>query len=240
MTALTVVVVDDERLARVQLVELLLQHPHLCLAGEASSGEEATELIGRTRPDVIFLDVQMPRLSGFDVLERIEAGPRVVFVTAHDRHAVRAFEVNALDFLMKPVSRERFARTVERLSASSPALAAELPRLDYQDRLFLTLDRHPHFLRLSEITCITAADDYAEIHTRAGRSALVAQPLRHWELRLPAAHFARIHRSALVNFDAITRIDEQAGGGCLVHLEGSEQPIAMSRRFAEALRRRFR
>lgn len=239
MTTLKVVVVDDERLARVQLVQMLERHPRLSLIGEASSGEEAVELITRTSPDVVFLDVEMPRLSGFDVLGRVDAGPRIIFVTAYDRHAVRAFEVNALDFLMKPVTGDRLASTVERLLATSPP-RVELPRLDYGDRLFLTINQHPQFLRLADVACITAADDYSEVHTRSGHSTLVGQPLSHWEQRLPAAHFARIHRGALVNFDAITRMDEQEHGGCLVRVEGQAQPLAMSRRIAESLRRRFR
>jgi len=242
--ALRAVVVDDERLARVQLAQLLTLHPGLHLAGEASSGEEAIELIGRTKPEVIFLDVQMPRMSGFDVLRAIDAGPQVVFVTAYDRHAVRAFEVNALDFLLKPVTQERFARSVERLLTvqrpppASSSAGLKLPNLEYPDRLFLTIHRHPQFVQLSDIACIRAADDYSEVFTRSGRSALVAQTLRHWEQRLPATHFIRIHRSALVNFAAITRIEAHEGGGCRVYVEGPAQPLTMSRRFADALRRR--
>lgn len=242
MTSRTVVIVDDERLARVQLTKLVQAHPRLECIGEASSGEEALEVVARLKPSVVFLDVQMPRMTGFEVLERLDHDPDVVFVTAHDEHAVRAFEVNALDFLLKPVSSERFLQTVERLfdqklhSDPSP----KVPQLEMRDRLFLTIERRPQFLRVEDLACVTAADDYSELHTVNGRSTLVPQPLYHWETRLPASHFVRIHRSALVNLDAITNLEEQANGGCLVHLKGRAEPLVMSRRFNEQLRRRFR
>lgn len=249
MSALKVIIVDDERLARVQLAKLVKNVPQLELAAEASSGEQAIEVISSLKPDLVFLDVQMPRMTGFDVLASLEFEPRVVFVTAYDQHAVRAFEVNAVDFLMKPVSDERFSQTIERVlsavpgstpSTGSPGSTDSTPPLEYSDRLFLTIDRHPQFLKLTEIACVTSADDYSEIHTRAGQSTLTSQPLYHWEKRLPAANFIRIHRSALVNLDAVSSLDEQEGGGCLVHVIGQKAPLTMSRRFADQLRRRFR
>lgn len=245
MSALKVIIVDDERLARVQLAKLVKNVPQLELTAEASSGEQAIEVISSVKPDLVFLDVQMPRMTGFDVLAALDFEPRVVFVTAYDQHAVRAFEVNAVDFLMKPVSDERFSQTVERVLSAAPGAAPatatdSTPPLDYTDRLFLTIDRHPQFLKLTEIACVTSADDYSEIHTRAGQSTLTSQPLYHWEKRLPPANFIRIHRSALVNLDAVSSLDEQEGGGCLVHVIGQKAPLTMSRRFADQLRRRFR
>jgi two-component system LytT family response regulator len=245
MDARRVLLVDDERLARAQLRRMLAAHPELTVVGEAEDVDSAEKQVHALSPDVLFLDVQMPRASGFDLLARLPSPPRVVFVTAHDAHAVRAFEVNALDYLCKPISPERLAGAVARILASLPGSVPPVPPPDelrllrYDDRLLVPLSRRPQLLRVAEIAALTSADDYAELHTRAGQSALLGQSLSTWEQRLPASHFFRIHRSALVNLDALASLEEK-GSAYEARVEGRAEPLPVSRRCAEVLRQRFR
>jgi two-component system, LytTR family, response regulator len=192
--------------------------------------------------------VQMPGRGGFDLLALLPPpAPRVVFVTAHDAFALRAFEVNALDYLLKPVRPERLAEAVARLlAAPAPAPADDGDDgddgrpLDVGDRLFLSVGGAPQFVVVSDLACLTAADDYCELHLRDGRSALVLGSLRAWEKRLPAQHFVRVHRSAIIQYAAVERLEPWSNGGFRVHLAGAATPVVISRRYAAELRGRLR
>src|SRR5262245_35484694 len=157
------VIVDDERLARNKLRSLLAQHPHIRLVGEADSVDAAIETIERTRPDVVFLDIQMPGKSGFELVNHVNLPLKIIFVTAFDEYAIRAFEVNALDYLLKPVSPERLEKAIERLTAPSTSSEGSSRPLEYNDFLFLPFGDSSRFLRVREIKCIRAADVYSEI-----------------------------------------------------------------------------
>lgn len=245
MKPLSAIVVDDERLARRELIRLLAAHPEIAIAGEAASVDEAAALVAAVDPDVVFLDIQMPRRSGFELLAAADVRGRVVFVTAHDVHAIRAFEVNALDYLLKPVHPARLATTIARLLASEPAADAPLPapdeppaqdqaRLEPDDHLFLTEGRVARFARVRSIVCIRGASDYSEIVLSDGKQLLLRRPLKEWEARLPPS-FARVHRSAIVNLDHVERV-ERDGDEYRVHLRGTSEPVALSRRQAQRLR----
>ena len=236
-----VVVVDDERLARAQLQRMLHEHADVEVVGEADDVPSAVEVIGRTRPDAIFLDIQMPGESGFELLPRLERPVQVVFVTAFDAYAIRAFEVNALDYLLKPVTPARLDGTVQRLRGRTPDQSPAPERLlAYEDRLFIPLGGRPQFIRVADVIAVTADDDYSEIHLRDGSRGLVLTPLATWEARLPKQHFVRVHRSAIVQFGAVTRLDPWSNGGYMIHLAGMAEPVTMSRRYATALRDRLR
>lgn len=180
----------------------------------------------------MFLDIQMPKRSGFELLAAADVR-RVVFVTAHDVHAIRAFDVNALDYLLKPVHPARLAVTVARLiDAADPAPPAT--RLELADHLFLHDGKAARFVAVRAIVSIRGAGDYTELALDDGKRLLSPRPLKEWEARLPAS-FARVHRTAIVNLDRVERV-ERAGDDCFrVILRGGE-PVAMSRRHAARLR----
>lgn len=234
---LSAVIVDDERLARRELVHLLAAHPEIAIAGEAGSVDDAAQLVRAVDPDVVFLDIQMPRRSGFELLDAADVR-RVVFVTAHDVHAIRAFEVNALDYLLKPVHPARLAVTVTRLiGATDPAQAAAhaTAQLEPGDHLFLSDGKAARFVRVRAIVCIRGAGDYTELVLDDGKQLLSSRPLKDWETRLPPG-FARVHRTAIVNLDRVERI-ERTGDDCYrVVLRGVAEPVPMSRRHAARLR----
>ena len=225
-------IVDDERLARVALREVLRERADIEVVGEADSVTTAHEQVAALRPDLVFLDVQMRGGSGFDLL-RDPFEPRVVFCTAYEQFAVRAFEVAALDYLMKPVSREQVDRAMARLEAPPDASGA----LGLDDLVSLREASAMRLVRPRDITFIQAADDFSEVHLLEGPPALVDVTLRRWEERLPADWFVRIHRSSLVNLRHVESV-RPSDAGAVVIVRGGP-PLVVSRRMAGDLRKRL-
>jgi len=239
---LRAVVIDDERLARHELGALLDAHEAIEVVGSVGSIDQALEAIARLRPDVIFLDIQLSPGTGFDLLDRLDHPVRIVFVTAFDAYALRAFEVNALDYLLKPINPDRLAQAVARLTTSAPqSAAAPSPARTFtqDDRIFVEAHGRARFLRVSEVVSITADGDYSQLCAADGQRWLVLKSLREWEARLPPHQFARIHRSIIVNLDCVERIESVFGRGQLVHLRGQMTAVPMSRRRGARLKSLF-
>jgi two-component system LytT family response regulator len=231
-------VVDDERLARQELRRMLEAHPEVRVVAEAADVEEAARLLEREQPDVVFLDVQMPGETGFDLFERAAVAARVVFVTAHDAHALHAFDVNALDYLLKPVAPDRLAETVARLRrGTEPEVPAR--RLTMGDFVFLPVDGRARFIRVGSVVSVIAAGDATQLATADGTAGRVPRSLKAWEERLPEQQFVRIHRESIVNLAYVERIEEWSHESFHVHLRGMTQPLTLSRRHAARLRARF-
>ena len=235
---LRALIVDDERLARRELRRLLDDDPRMEPVGEAASVAEAAALLEDLQPAVVFLDVQMPGGSGFDLLPHLAPSVQVVFVTAYDAYALRAFDVNALDYLLKPVHPDRLRRTVDRLLAPAVPAPATAP-FRPEDHLFLALNGRPTFLPVADIAWIAAAGDYTEVHALNGRTGLVHRTLKSWSTRLPATHFVRIHRSTIVNLTCVERVEAGPGTAFRVRIAGRDAPLAMSRRYAARLKKRM-
>jgi two-component system LytT family response regulator len=238
-----VVLADDEAPARRKLARFLREHGDVELVGEAANGAEAVRLITAERPDLVFLDIQMPELDGVAVAEALGAGspPRIVFVTAFDRHAVRAFELGALDYLLKPYDKERFesalarARTALGAPGAAPGELAELlARLRagerYPKRLLIPHDGRSFYLPVRDIVRLEADGNDIVVHARAGRYA-VRGTLESFQERLDPAQFARVHRSHVVNIDEIAEVHPWFHGDRKLLLrDGAEIP--WSRRYA--------
>lgn len=233
----TALIVDDERLARKDLVSLLAEHPIITVLGEADSVSAALDAIEQLNPDIIFLDIQMPGESGFDLLNKISIQAKVIFVTAFDEYAIRAFEVNALDYLLKPVNPDRLARTIERLEQEYETETTEHRKLKYDDRLFLMIDNQMKFLKLKAILSISAAGDYSEILMFDKQKGLTLKSMKEWEARLPEEYFCRIHRSTIINMEHIDRLEEWFNYSYRVYLKGIEKPYVMSRRYVTKLKK---
>jgi two-component system LytT family response regulator len=234
------VLVDDERLARRELRTLLQAHAeHVHVVGEAASVSEAARLVHATDADVVFLDIQLAGETGMELLPLLGADVDVVFVTAYDEYTLRAFEVNALDYLLKPVAPERLALTVSRLAAAQPP-APTREAVTYEDRLFLRLGEERAFVRVRDIVAIEAEGDGSILrlapHLTRKQSA---KSLREWEQRLPDRQFVRIHRSTIVNLEYVERLEPWSHASQLVYLRGLPEPLTMSRRFGARLRDRF-
>lgn len=230
-------IVDDERLARNKLRLLLSEFPQIRITGEADSVAEAIKAIEKTNPEIIFLDIQMPHASGFDLLEKIETGAKIIFVTAYDEYAIRAFEVNALDYLLKPVSSSRLAQAIEKIE--QPDKKPSGKNLEYDDFIFVTAGRKSRFIRISSIKCILAADVYSEILADDNSKFLLLKPLSEWENRLPAKNFLRIHRSTIINFEYVEKIEKSPNYSYDIFLRGVSEPFAVSRRYAAKIKDKF-
>ena len=237
----TAIIVDDERLARREL-RVMLEESHgaaVRVVGEAASVRAAAELVRTCDADVVFLDVQLGGESGLDLLTLIDPSVAVVFVTAFDQYAVRAFEVNALDYLLKPVAPARLTRAVERLGMPNDddASRADVTRLDYHDRLFLRLDDRMGFVKVADIMAIESDGDYSIVRLATGRTHRARKSLRDWLARLPENAFARVHRSTIVNLEHVDRVEEWSHSSYRLYLRGSAEPVSMSRRYAGQLKR---
>lgn len=231
--------VDDERLARNDLRLLLKDYTNIQIVGEAVNGQEALDLIKELEPDLVFLDIQMPGINGFDVLEQINSSIKVIFVTAFDEYALRAFEVNALDYLLKPVNPERLQQSIERLEQTPDEFPTELRELKYHDRLLLKLDTSLGFLKINTIVCITSAGDYSEVLVTNKKKLLVHKSMAEWETRLPPTYFNRIHRTTIVNMEFVDRLEEWFNNSYRVYLKGIEEPYVMSRRYVAKLKQKL-
>ena len=207
---LRVAIVDDEELARGLLREMLGAHPEMEIVAECANGFEAVKAIADTKPDLLFLDIQMPKLDGFEVLELIDPGPAVVFVTAYDQYAIRAFDAQAADYLLKPFSAERFERALERaktrLGEGRREPAAARPPEQRPERVVVKDGTRVHVIPLEKLDYVEAQDDYVALHS-GGKTYLKQQAIAAVEAALDPARFVRIHRSAIVNLERVARIE---------------------------------
>lgn len=239
MTTYRAVIVDDERLARRELAYLLQKHPEIDVVGEAGTVREAGTLIERLQPDLIFLDIQMPPESGFDLFERTMVKAEVIFVTAHDEFALRAFEVNALDYLMKPVNPARLRQALARVARLSGQPTATRRALSYDDTIFVPVGQAPRFVKLSSLVCITAEGDYSRLVGTGGPIGLVLKSMKEWEVVLPERQFCRIGRSVIINCERVERFEPWFNSSYQVYLQHIARPFTMSRRLARKFRARF-
>ena len=238
---LRVMIADDEPLARARMRRLLGEESDVEIVAECGNGIAAAEAIRRHRPDVVFLDIEMPELDGFEVLREVgdATPPAVVFVTAYDRHAIRAFEAEALDYVLKPVSSARIRRALERVRAAARTsdidekLGTILQRL-HADRE--TVDRFPvrtkgkiTFVRVADISYIEAAGNYARLHV-GKESHLIRETLADVEAKLTAQRFVRIHRSAIVNVERVRELRPWFGGDYVVVMADGKE-LTLSRTY---------
>lgn len=232
---LKALIIDDERLARKELRSLLAEHRAIEIVGEAESVAQAANLIEIEQPNIIFLDIQLAGETGFDLLERVSGNFKTIFVTAFDAYAIRAFEVNALDYLLKPVNPERLKQTIEKLLGEENP-SNDFRPLSFDDRLLVELGERSIFLKINRISHILSSGDYTEVFTGEGRKFLVEKPLREWEARLPENHFARIHRNCIVNLECVERVETWFNRSYQIYLQNCQEPFAVSRRYAAKLK----
>ena len=237
-------IVDDEELARKLLREMLASHPEIEIVGECGNGMEAVKAVAEHEPELLFLDVQMPKLSGFDVLELVDpAGLAVIFVTAFDQYAMKAFDVHAVDYLLKPYSKERFEAALERAKSQkaekapdAAALAATArPAGQFLERIVVKDGTTVTLVPTAKLDYVEALDDYVSLATE-GKKLLKQQTISSLEAALDPAVFVRIHRSFVVNFERVSRI-EPYGKESKVAVLGNGVKLPVSRAGYERLRK---
>lgn len=234
-----VIIVEDSRLARAELKDLLSHHPNIELVAEAADVASALEAIENHKPDLLLLDIHLPDGDGFDLLEQCNWTPRVIFTTAYDQHALRAFEVNALDYLLKPITQEALGRALDK--AAIPLVTTESTQeksiKGRDDQLFIRDGEHCHFVRLGEISLINVEGNYVRVFFR-NTKALLCRSLNYVEERLDPAIFFRANRQQMVNMDFVARIEPWIGDGLMLSLKDGTQ-VEVSRRQARELKQRL-
>jgi two-component system, LytTR family, response regulator len=239
-------IVDDEELARERLRDLLSKEPEIEIVGEAADGRGAVDLIEKLKPDLLFLDVQMPELTGFEVLSAIENPPNVVFVTAHDKFALKAFDVHAVDYLLKPFDRGRFQtalqRAVEKIrgkkteetrAALSAVLEEVKPAAKPVERLLVKTQGKVLLVKASDIDWVEAADNYVTLHIGKD-SHMMRETMNSLEARLSSEKFMRISRSTIVNVERIQELQPMFHGEYIVVLKGGTK-LTFSRSYRDKL-----
>lgn len=233
--------IDDERLARKEMAKLLEAHPEVNVVGECVNAEEAKAMIEKERPDLIFLDIQMPGKTGFELLEELEFIPHVVFVTAYDDYAIKAFEVNALDYLLKPVEESRLSEAIKKVSKEmdqdKTAEASNLENnsmLSISDQIFLKDGDKCWFVALRDVRMFESEGNYVRVYF-SNFKPLILKSLNNLELRLDERDFFRINRKFIVNLKEISHIEPWFNGGLKIRLQSGNE-LEVSRRQAAKFR----
>jgi len=247
MTKIRTLVVDDEPIARARVVSLLKEEADIEVIGECANGQQAMSAIESTSPDLLFLDIQMPEVNGLDLARTIQSTgtPAVVFVTAYDEYALRAFEVHALDFLLKPFSAERFRSALghareqvsQRRKGATPKPAEADRRIARPNRLMIKSGGRIHFVRMADVDWCEAQGNYVRVHVGT-QEHLVRDTMSHLESELDPQQFVRIHRSTIVNVDRIQEMQSSFNGEYVVLLRTGTR-LTLSRGYREILQARL-
>ena len=230
-------IVDDEPLARQELRRLLSKFNQISIVAEADSVKSAIAQIKEYAPDLVFLDIDLGHQSGFDLLEKIPNNFHVIFVTAYEEFALRAFKVNALDYLLKPVHPERLKESISRLG--NPYNYDSNFSLKAGDKILIDQFNCSKFISINSISYIEAQGDYSKVYTNTNVSGLVHHTLKKWLERLPSKLFSQVHRSYIVNLDHIEKLIKKENYTCEIFLSGIKTVIPVSRNYSKFLRENF-
>ena len=243
MKSYTGYILDDEPLAIRSLRKKLEKFPEIEIIGEATRLKKALSDISEMKPEILFLDIQLTECTGFDLLNKINYTGKVIFVTAFDEYALRAFEINAVAYLLKPVSTERLASAIERVKSEeyyrTPDGLPVSTKFRYSDRILVVERGQIRFILLETITVISAARDYSMIETLDGKKSIMMRSMAEWMNRLPVEHFIRIHRSYIVNINHIEKIVRNSTNTARVYIKNHNEPISLSRTYYSILKGRY-
>ncbi|MFT6717477.1 MAG: two-component system LytT family response regulator, partial [Saprospiraceae bacterium] len=219
-------IIDDERLARVELTQLLRSFPQINIIGEAVNGNDAVEKIELLKPDLVFLDIEMPGKTGFEVLESLSVVPQIIFVTAFDEFAIKAFETNALDYVLKPVVTERLEKAINKVMEKQAEVSNE--RLNKDAQIFIKDGEKCWFVKLEKVRLFESEGNYVRLYFDENKP-LILKSLNNLEQRLNEKQFFRVSRKYIINLSCVTKVDPWFNNGLRVTLNSGEQ-IEISRR----------
>ncbi len=236
------IVIDDERLAREELKSMLYEFSEIEIIAEAQNGEEGIEKIKELKPDLIFLDISMPGMTGFEMLKKLEDIPEVIFVTAYDEFALEAFKVNALDYVLKPIDPERLIEAIDKLKSkddfeSEETLSRKDKKLTTEDRVFIKDGEKCYFVKLSDVRMLESDGNYVKVHFGKSRP-LILRSLNSFEKRLDNEYFFRANRKFIINLSWIEKVENWFNGGLQVELKSGDK-VEISRRQAIRFKEMF-
>jgi two-component system, LytTR family, response regulator len=239
MRRLTALIIDDERLARLNLRKKLSGFSEIEVVGDASGMETGIKAIRDLNPDVLFLDIKLSDGNGFDLLNRVEFKGKVIFQTAYNEYACRAFEINAIDYLLKPITNERLKNVIDNLiNSEHEKNVFSLQKFRYDDRIMIEQKKNIYFIKVENIICIKADREYTLIIEKGGKEYLLLKSIGDWQKELPDEHFARVHRNSIINFNYIERSERQ-GNTANIFLIGISDPISISRGYYKLIKTRY-
>ena len=237
MKNISVIIIDDEPLARERIRELLKNHNGIDVAAECKNGEEAVREINKYSPDLIFLDIQMPKMNGFDVITKLEKIPAIIFVTAYDEYAIKAFEINALDYLLKPFDKERFEAALNRARNSlineNSQLNQKLENLlnglvhnnkEYIDRFVIKTGGRIYFVNSNDVDWFEADGNYVKLHI-GSKTELIRETIKTLEEKLDPGKFIRVHRSSIIKIDSIKELVNWFGSEYKIKLKNGDEVV---------------
>ena len=229
MENITAIIVEDSRLARNELKELLKKHPKIVLVGEAENVDKAYELINETQPKVLFLDINMPEKNGFELLEMLDNVPLTIFTTAYDEYAIKSFEYNAFDYLLKPINQERFSKTIEKVITTLEKETTDEKPFDLHRQIFIKEGENCWLIQISEIAVFEIVGNYTRVYFDKNKP-LIYKSLNQIEEKLPAETFFRANRQQIINLKHVDKVIPWFNGKLKVTIKNSDQEIEISRR----------
>ncbi|MFK7749038.1 MAG: LytR/AlgR family response regulator transcription factor [Kordia sp.] len=229
MENITAIIVEDSRLARNELKELLKKHPRIALIAEAENVDEAFKLINSTQPQVLFLDINMPEKNGFELLEMLDNVPLTIFTTAYDEYAIKSFEYNAFDYLLKPINQVRFSKTIEKVIQTIEKEATEEKPFELHRQIFIKDGEDCWLIRISEIAVFEIVGNYTRVYFEEHKP-LIYKSLNQIEAKLPEETFFRANRQQIINLNHVDKVTPWFNGKLKINIKNSNQEIEVSRR----------
>lgn len=229
MENITAIIVEDSRLARNELKELLKKHPRIVLVGEAENVDKAYELINETQPKVLFLDINMPEKNGFELLEMLENVPLTIFTTAYDEYAIKSFEYNAFDYLLKPINQDRFSKTIEKVITTIEKETTDEKPFELHRQIFIKEGENCWLIQISEISVFEIIGNYTRVYFEMNKP-LIYKSLHQIEAKLPEATFFRANRQQIINLTHVDKVIPWFSGKLKITIKNSDQEIEISRR----------
>lgn len=229
MENITAVIVEDSRLARNELKELLKKHPQIELLGEAENVDKAYDLINDVQPKILFLDINMPEKNGFELLEMLENVPLTIFTTAYDEYAIKSFEYNAFDYLLKPINQDRFSKTIEKVVATIEKETSEDKPFELHRQIFIKDGENCWLIKISEIAVFEIVGNYTRVYFDDNKP-LIYKSLNQIEAKLPEETFFRVNRQQIINLNYIEKVVPWFNGKLKAVMKNSKQEIEVSRR----------
>lgn len=245
MKSIRAVLIDDVEVMRITLKKVLEQFPHINIIGEASSFDEAKEVVNRLKPDLLFLDIDLNGLISIDLLEELNCTPKIIFITSHENFAIKAFEMNAIDFIIKPISAKRIANAIERVSLPSVAindnnLNEGEERFQSDQIILLNFDNKMNFIKIKDINYIEAYGNYTKINMLDGKLSITYNSIKNWENKLPLDIFIQIHRSTVVNLINVLKIEKWTNDTGRLYIKNVDKPFEISRSYFFQIKKKYK
>lgn len=242
------VVVDDVDMMRATLKKVLDNFPNIEIIGEASDYESAREVINQTQPDLVFLDIDLNGLTSIDLLNEITCSPKIIFITSHPDFAIKAFELNAVDYILKPISGDRLKKAIDRVTEMTeepePGVSAfaegDEERFKADQIILLSFDGKLNFIKIRDINYIEAFGNYTKVYMMDGKLSITYNSIKNWDNRLPEDIFIQIHRSSIVNLLNVIKIEKWTNDTGRLFLKGMEKPFEISRSYFFQIKKKYK